>query len=98
VVRGGCNIHDVRLSIPGLPGIKTDHARIQTSKNTQIEKIEKYFPLEQWTEAYAHNKWRSFVYAPREHATHVRDAAIAVLKEQLKLDINAESSNASCHL
>src|SRR5207247_5560832 len=34
--RGKCNKHDIRLSIPGLPGIKTGNALIQTSKDAGI--------------------------------------------------------------
>jgi HD superfamily phosphohydrolase len=96
--RGRCNILDIRLSIPGLPGIKTEYALIQTSKGSEIEKIEKYFPLEQWTAAYAHNKWRSFVYAPREYAAFVRDAAIDVLRQRCKLEIDSKRSDQTCHL
>jgi HD superfamily phosphohydrolase len=96
--RGKCNKHDIRLSIPGLPGIKTGNALIQTSKNAAIEYIEQYFPLEQWTGAYAHNKWRSFVYAPREIAKAVRDASISVLRERLGLEMDSDRSNQTCHL
>lgn len=76
--RGKCNKHDIRLSIPGIPGIKTSNALIQTSKDADPENIANFFPIEQWTDAYAHNKWRSFVYAPRDIAPAVRDAAVAV--------------------
>jgi HD superfamily phosphohydrolase len=31
--RGKCNKHDIRLTIPGLPGIKTGNALIQTAKD-----------------------------------------------------------------
>ena len=96
--RGKCNKHDIRLSIPGLPGIKTGNALIQTSKDASIEYIEQYFPLEQWTGAYAHNKWRSFVYAPRAIAKAVRDAAIVVLRDRLGLKIDSDRSNQTCHL
>ncbi|MEX2301552.1 MAG: HD domain-containing protein [Bryobacterales bacterium] len=96
--RGKCNKHDIRLSIPGLPGIKTGNALIQTSKDSEIENIEQYFPLEQWTDAYAHNKWRSFLYAPREIAKAVRDAAVSVLKDLCKMELDVEKSNQTCHL
>jgi hypothetical protein len=96
--RGKCNIHDIRLSIPGLPGLKTGSALIQTSKTAEPENVADYFPVDQWTEAYAHNKWRSYVYAPQEVAPMVRDAAIKVLHEQLDLDINPAISNQTCHL
>jgi len=96
--RGKCNKHDIRLSIPGLPGFKTGNALIQTSKKAGIEYIEQYFPIEQWTEAYAHNKWRSFVYAPREIAKAVRDAAISVLRDKSGMKIDRVRSNQTCHL
>jgi HD superfamily phosphohydrolase len=96
--RGQCNKHDIRLSIPGIPSIKTGNALIQTSNTAVIENIEEYFPLEQWTDAYAHNKWRSYVYAPREIAEAVRDAAISVLQDYANLEINSEKSNQTCHL
>lgn len=96
--RSHCAKHDVRLSVPGIPSIKTGNALIQTSRDAEVENIERYFPLEQWTDAYAHNKWRSFVYAPAEVASAVRDAAIAVLQEKLQLEIDAVSSNQACHM
>jgi HD superfamily phosphohydrolase len=96
--RGLCGKHDIRLSIPGIPGIKTGNAMIQTSKEATVENIEGYFPLEQWTDAYAHNKWRSFVYAPKEMAGAIRDAAISVLSDRSQLQIDAEKSNQTCHL
>jgi hypothetical protein len=96
--RARCNKHDIRLSIPGLPGIKTGNALIQTSSRAKKENIEEYFPLEQWTDAYAHNKWRSFVYAPREIAEAVRDAASAALLERSSLEIDLTKSNQTCHL
>lgn len=96
--RGRCNKHDIRLSVPGLPGIKTGNALIQTAKGADIEHIEQFFPLEQWTDAYAHNKWRSYVYAPREIASDVRDAAISVLHERSNLEIDKSKSDQACHL
>jgi hypothetical protein len=86
------------LSIPGLPGVKKGYAHIQTTKHADIEYIESYFPLEQWTDAYAHNKWRSYVYAPREVANEVRDVAISVLRQQSNLAVTAAVSNQTCHL
>lgn len=98
--RGKCSKHDIRLSVPGTPGFKTENALIQTSKDANVENIEQYFPITGWTDAYAHNKWRSFVYAPKEIAPAVRDAAISVLKERERsdLDIDATKSNQTCHL
>lgn len=96
--RGKCNKHDIRLSVPGLPGIKTGNALIQTSKDADVDNIADYFPLEQWTEAYAHNKWRSYVYAPREIDRPVRDAAISVIKDRLKIEIEPDKSDQTCHL
>jgi HD superfamily phosphohydrolase len=96
--RANCGKHDIRLSVPGIPSIKTGDALIQTSKGAGVENIERYFPLEQWTDAYAHNKWRSFVYAPKEIAPAVRDAAISVLREQTGLKMDAGKSNQACHL
>jgi hypothetical protein len=60
--------------------------------------VEEYFPVKQWTDAYAHNKWRSYVYAPREIAPVVRDAAISALWDYSKLEIDPAKSNQSCHL
>lgn len=95
--RGKCNKDDIRLSIPGLPPM-TGNALIQTEKGAPMEYVEKYFPVKQWTDAYAHNKWRSYVYAPREIAEKVRDAAFSVLRDYLKLEIDPARSNQSCHL
>jgi uncharacterized protein len=95
--RGSCNKDDVRLSIPGLPPM-TGNALIQTDKDGPMEYVEEYFPVKQWTDAYAHNKWRSYVYAPREIAPAVRDAAISVLRDYSKLEIDPAKSNQSCHL
>jgi HD superfamily phosphohydrolase len=92
-----CDIDDIRLSVPGLPPI-TGNALIQTDKKVDVEKIAKYFPVTEWIQAYAHNKWRSYVYAPREVAESVRDAAISVLAEYSKLEIDAGKSNQTCHL
>jgi HD superfamily phosphohydrolase len=96
--RGACNKHDIRLSVPGLPGIKKGNEMIQTSKDAKVENIVEYFPVEQWIEAYAHNKWRSYVYAPREIAKAVRDAAVSVLADRFKMEIDLTKSNESCHL
>jgi HD superfamily phosphohydrolase len=96
--RGNCSRHHIRLSIPGTPGFKTENALIQTSKDSDVENIERYFPISGWTDAYAHNKWRSFVYAPRDIAPSVRDAAISVLSERTGLDFDAAKSNQACHL
>jgi HD superfamily phosphohydrolase len=96
--RANCSNHDIRVSIPGIPSLKTGNALIQTSKDAEVENIERYFPLEHWIESYAHNKWRSFIYAPREVAPAVRDAAIAVLNEQFKMQVDGAMSNQTCHL
>jgi hypothetical protein len=60
--------------------------------------VEEHFLVKQWTDAYAHNKWRSYVYAPREIAPVVRDAAISALWDYSKLEIDPAKSNQSCHL
>jgi HD superfamily phosphohydrolase len=92
-----CDIDDIRLSVPGLPPI-TGNALIQTSKDAAVEKIATYFPVTEWIQAYAHNKWRSYVYAPREIAASVRDAAISVLRNYSGLEIDSAKSNQTCHL
>jgi HD superfamily phosphohydrolase len=97
-VRNRCDPGEVVLSVPGVPKIKSDNAYIQASPGGPIESIEAFFPLEQWTDAYAYNKWRSFVYAPREYAKPVRNAAISLLKDQLGIDVDPRRSNAACHL
>jgi hypothetical protein len=71
---------------------------IQTSKEAPIEYVEQYFPVKQWTDAYAHNKWRSYVYAPRDLAGKVRDTAISLLLEQFGMKIDLKKSNETCHL
>ena len=78
--------------------MKGDFAYIQTASDVPIESIEEFFPVEQWTEAYAHQKWKSFVYAPLEFVGPVRDAAISLLKEQMGLEIDVQKSNQACHL
>ena len=97
-VRGKCERGEVLLSVPKRPNLKTDFARVQTSPKAQIETIEKFFPVEQWTDAYAHNKWRSYVYAPKEYAPAVRDAAAEVLRAKFNIDVDLTISNETCHL
>jgi HD superfamily phosphohydrolase len=97
-VRGQCNVGEVLLSVPAVPNITGDFAFIQASPEAPIEHIENFFPLEGWTLAYAHNKWRSFVYAPREYAKDVRRAAVSLLKDQLGVEVDTEKSNQACHL
>jgi HD superfamily phosphohydrolase len=92
------NKYDVRLSIPKVPTIKTENALIQTDKNQACENIAEYFPMEQMTESYAFNKWRSYVYAPREIASQVRDASISVLQDSAKLQIDRNRSDKLCKL
>jgi hypothetical protein len=97
-VRNKCNLGEVLLSVPGLPKMTGDFAYVQTAPDAPMKPIDDFFPLPQWTLAYAHNKWRSFVYAPRPHAPAVRDAAIPLLKELLGIEIDHEKSNQACHL
>ncbi|MBI1955145.1 MAG: HD domain-containing protein [Acidobacteria bacterium] len=92
------NLGDVRLSVPSIPRLKNDFAYVQTSPQSERENIEGFFPLEQWTDSYTYNKWKCFVYSPRESALSVRDAAIDVLQERLGIQINRNKSNESCHL
>jgi len=97
-VKTQCNLGEVLMSVPGVPKIKGDFAYIQASPEGPVEPVEDFFPLEQWTEAYAHNKWRSFIYAPREHATFVRDSAISVLNDNLGVKIDRSKSDQACHI
>jgi HD superfamily phosphohydrolase/tRNA A-37 threonylcarbamoyl transferase component Bud32 len=97
-VRRCCNVGEVLVSIPAPPKIKGDFAYIQTIPRGPVESIERFFPVEQWTEAYAHNKWRGFVYGPREHAGPVRDAAISFLRENLSVEIDRTRLDLGCHL
>ncbi len=92
-----CDRGEVLLSVPKRPSIKTDFAFVQTSPRAGIETIEKFFPVEQWTDAYAHNKWRSYVYAPRECARAVRDAAKELLRDKFNIDIDLAVSEEACH-
>ena len=95
--RAKSNRDDVRLSVPGIPPLSGE-ALIRTYRGASAEKIKKYFPVSEWIQSYAHNKWRSYVYAPREVAPAVRDAAISVLLEYSGLKIDANMSNQTCHL
>ena len=97
-VRGQCNLGEVLLSIPAPPKIKSDFAYIQTSPEGPVESIEEFFPVEQWTEAYAHNKWKGFVYGPREHVSAIRDSAISFLKDEMSISLDAAKSDRACHI
>jgi HD superfamily phosphohydrolase len=94
--QGKCNKEDIRLSVPGLPPI-SGNALIQTKAGGEIRHVEEYFPVKAWTDAYAHNKWHSYIYAPRNVADSVRDAAISVIAERFQMDIDVARSNQSCH-
>jgi HD superfamily phosphohydrolase len=96
-VQKECMRGEVLLSVPKRPNLKTDFARVQTSPKSEIETIEKFFPVEQWTDAYAHNKWRSYVYAPNKYAAAVRDAAARVLRDNFNIDVDLDRSNETCH-
>lgn len=96
-VKRQCNRGEVLLSVPKRPNIKTDFASVQPSPNAETETIEKFFPVEQWTDAYAHNKWRSYVYAPKECARAVRDAAATILRERFHIEIDLARSEEACH-
>jgi len=97
-VKRRCDRGEVLLSVPKRPNLKTDFARVQTSSRAPIETIEKFFPVEQWTDSYAYNKWRSFVYAPRDCAAAVRDAAVKILSEEFKLEVDTKLSDEICHV
>jgi hypothetical protein len=86
--------------ISGKVGVRISGTRIafiQSSPSAPVLTVEEFFPLEQWAESYGHNKWRSFVYAPRELAKAVRDAAIDVIQE-MGLKIDRTVSDRHCHL
>lgn len=93
-----CSSSEVLLSVPPPPRIKTDYAFVQTGPGGEVEPIEHFFPVEQWTESYSYNKWKSFVFAPVQIGTAVRDAAISALRDSLGLEINVDQSNRACHL
>jgi len=96
-VRSKCNRDDIKVSVPTLPAMKKDFAYIQTSPTAPVQTVEEFFPLEQWAESYGHNKWRSYVYAPRELAKPVADAAVKVI-EDIGLKIKRDVSDRHCHL
>lgn len=96
-VRTKCNRDDIKLSVPTVPSMKKDFAYIQTSPSAPVLTVEEFFPLEQWAESYGHNKWRSFVYAPRELAKPVAETAIEVIRE-MGLEIDPAVSSRHCHL
>lgn len=96
-VRAQCHRREVSLSVPGLPSLKSDYAFIQTSSSAPPAPVEQFFPLEQWTDSYAHNKWRSFVYAPRQFAAPVAEAAIGALADR-GIEIDADISRRECRL
>lgn len=95
--RGSCNRGDIRLSVPGPPTLKSDFAYVQADADGSVEPVEDYFPIEQWTESYAHNKWRSFVYAPREFVQEVATAAVSVLAEH-NIELDRNKSDSRCRL
>lgn len=95
--RSSCNRGDIRFSVPGPPTLKSDFAYVQADPGGPVEPVEEYFPIEQWTEAYAHNKWRSFVYAPREFAAEVAAAATSVLADH-DIEIDRSKSDSRCKL
>lgn len=97
-VKRQCDKGEVLLSVPKRPNLKTDFAFVQTSPKAPKDTIEEFFPVEQWIDSYAHNKWRSYVYAPKDCARAVRDAAFQILKEKFKIDIDLKRSNENCHL
>jgi HD superfamily phosphohydrolase len=96
-VKASCSPGEIVLSVPEPPQILPRQALIQPDPKTDPEPIRSFFPLLEWGELYANHKWRSYVYAPSEYASQVRDAAVAVL-EEFGLEVNIAKSNRACHL
>ncbi len=98
-IRSECSAGEAILSVPPPPGMATDNAFIQVAKDSAPESVAEFFPVEQWVEAYSHNKWRAFVYSPKKYAKAVRDAAVSVLAdEEFRIEVRDEVSNEACHL
>lgn len=93
-----CSRGEVLLSVPSPPDIKTEYAYIQESPSAEPTEVSRYFPVEEWTSAYAVNKWRSFVYCPRAVRNEVAAAAVEVLKDKLKLRLDIEESHQACRI
>ncbi len=96
-VKRKCGRGEVLISVPKQPHIKTDRASVQTSLSSEIQTIEKFFPVEEWTQAYGNNKWRSYVYAPKEYAPAVRNAAAVVMREKFNIEVDLARSDENCH-
>ena len=96
-LKGAIDRGEILVSVPKQPHIKTDRASVQTSPSTKIETIDEFFPVEEWTQAYGHNKWRSYVYAPKEYAPAVRDAAVIVLRDKFNIEVDLKRSDENCH-
>lgn len=46
------------------------------------------FPVDEWTTAFAQNKWQGFVFCPPEHREDVQEAAKKVLHDAYGLEFN----------
>lgn len=93
-----CNAGEILLSVPALPPVKSSVTYVQPAVNTQPEPVEKFFPVAQWTESYANNKWKGFVYAPAEYSHAVRNEAISVLRDVLGVEVTGSRSDQACHV
>ncbi|HEY8748236.1 MAG TPA: HD domain-containing protein [Tepidisphaeraceae bacterium] len=90
--KAACKIHEVWLDVPKLPSMN-EAARmwIKAPGQAQPETLRDFVPVEQWVELYGTHKWRAHVFCPEAARNSIADAAIAVLRREIGLELKSSA-------
>jgi HD superfamily phosphohydrolase len=87
-LKGTCSYYDIWLDIPENPRFpEPSQCLVRVTAKDYLD-LDEFFPVTEWSESYAINKWTGFVFGPPNLQKTVSDVAVEILKDIFGLKFN----------
>ena len=81
------NPYDVWIDIPNAPSFREPSNTLIRINKEDIRTLDKIFPIDQWLNSYAENKWKAHVFCPPQYRKKIEKVVRDVFKERKELGI-----------
>jgi uncharacterized protein len=87
-LKGKCDYYDLWVDLPETPRFpEPSQCLVRVTPKDYLE-LDDFFPVTEWSESYAINKWTGFVFGPPDLQRTVAEVSKEILKEILELEFN----------
>ncbi len=87
-LKGKCEYYDIWVDLPETPRFPEPSQCLIRVTSKDFLDLDKFFPVTEWSDSYAINKWAGFVFGPADLQKTVSEVSQDIFKDVFDIDFN----------